>query len=142
MEVGTLKATVAGLLAWLNLAAGYQVSDEAPVIAFVPHPSLERMACAGPCPILGLYPDEGVIYLDARLQPETNVCARSILVHELVHYAQDVSGRYAHLEPSLSRQVREAEALAIQNRYLVQHGRRILIGRYVNERAAYIGPTC
>ncbi len=142
MDPATLKALIASLLAWINLNAGYEIPQPDPVIAFVPQPALEQMACTGRCPIFGLYRDAGVIYLDARLRPETNVCARSILLHELVHFVQHASDRFAGLQAETSWQIREIEAYAIQNRFLAQHERRIRVGRPAGAATAYVGPTC
>lgn len=141
MEATTLKALIASLLAWLNFNVGYQPPAEPPVIALVPHAVLEQMACKDGCPILGLYPDAGVIYMDEALALETNACAQSILLHELVHYIQDVNNRFADADPILRWQIREVEARNIQNLYLAQHGRHFLFGRYIAIRA-FMGPTC
>ena len=142
MEIGTIKALIVGLLAWLNMHTGYAVPVKEPVIAFVPHSALEQMACRGPCPVLGFYADENVVYLEDRLNLETNVCARSILLHELVHYLQDRTDRFADEEdPAVRWQLREMEAYRIQNYYLAMHGKRLAYGRYISLRAA-LGPHC
>lgn len=141
MEVTALKALVVSLLAWIHLFTGFDIPEEDPYITAVPHQVLERMACEGKCPILGLYPRDGVIYLDENLQPETNICARSILLHELVHFVQEANGRFADRDPLLRWQFREAEAHRIQNVFLKQNGRRFLFGRHVANRA-FMGPHC
>ncbi|MEE9139314.1 MAG: hypothetical protein V3U18_00885 [Alphaproteobacteria bacterium] len=143
MEVGSIKALVVSLLAWINLYAGYDVPDQFPVIAFVPHASLEQMSCTGPCPILGWYPDNssGVVYLDRDLALKTNVCARSILLHELVHYMQDKSGSFAEDSQILRWQLRELEAHQIQSAFLAENGVRGGLGRNFAPRA-FMGPNC
>jgi hypothetical protein len=119
MEVGTIKALVAGLLAWVNLYTGYAVPEQHPVVALVPHASLEQMGCTGSCPILGFYRDDGVVYVDGDLLLKTNACARSILLHELVHYVQHLNGRFADHDPLTRWQLRELEAHGIQDLFLV-----------------------
>lgn len=141
MEVGSIKALVASLLVWINVEAGLEAPDQLPVIAFVPHASLEQMACTGPCPILGLYPDKGVVYVDGDLALKTNVCARSILLHELVHYVQDKSGRFADQSPILRWQMREIEAHQVQNAFLIANGIRGGTSRNFALRA-FMGPSC
>lgn len=141
MEAAVLKTLIASLLAWIHVQAGYALPGDQPEIIFVPHPVLERMACTEPCPILGLYPDDGVIYLDEELALETNACAQSVLLHELVHYVQDVGGSFADEEPMMRWQLREIEARNIQNMFLMRHGRRFLFGQFVASRA-FVGPTC
>jgi hypothetical protein len=141
MEATALKALIASLLAWMNIHAGYQLPAQHPEIISVPHTVLEQMACTGPCPIMGLYPDDGVVYLDEDLSLETNACAQSVLLHELVHYVQDVNDRFVDKDPILRWQIRELEARNIQNLFLSQHGRRFLFERNIALRA-FIGPTC
>ncbi len=141
MEVGSIKALVASLLAWINVHAGMEAPEQLPVIAFVPHASLEQMACTGPCPILGLYPDQGVVYVDGDLALKTNVCARSILLHELVHYVQHKTGRFAEQSPALRWQLREIEAHQIQSAFLLDHGIRGGNTRNFAVRA-FMGPSC
>ncbi len=141
MEATMMKVLIASLLAWINVHSGYQLPAQTPEIVSVPHTVLERMACKEPCPIMGLYPDDGVIYLDEDMALETNACAQSILLHELVHYVQDVNDSFADVDPVLRWQVREVEARNIQNMFLAQHGRRFLFVRYIAHRA-FVGPTC
>lgn len=57
-----------------------------------------------------------------RLDPVRDLRARSVLLHELVHYAQDLHGKFATLEPCERFRQRESEAYAVQNRFLRRHG--------------------
>ncbi len=141
MEAATIKALIAGLFAWISLHTGYAVPDRHPVIAMVPHAGLEQMACTGPCPILGLYRDEGVVYLDGGLALNTNACARSILLHELVHYVQHQNGRFAEHDPLVRWQLRELEAHGIQDLFLAQNRFRRATSRNIALRA-FMGPSC
>lgn len=122
MEGATLKALIAGLLAWISLYTGYPAPEHQPGLAMVSHAGLERMACAGPCPVLGFYRDDGIVYLDDDLPLATNVCAQSILVHELVHYVQHLQDRFAEFDPAMRWQLRELEAHRIQSLFLVRNG--------------------
>jgi hypothetical protein len=141
MEATALKALIASLLAWINLHAGYQLPAQDPEVILVPHTVLEQMACKEPCPIMGLYPDDRVIYLDEGLALETNACAQSVLLHELVHFVQDMNHRFVDSDPVLRWQIREVEARNIQNMFLARHGRRFLFAKYIAVRA-FMGPTC
>jgi hypothetical protein len=141
MELATTKALIAGLLAWIHLVTGYQVPERHPVIAFMPQPHLQEIACAGPCPIAGFYRDDGVIYLDARLALQTNVCAQSILLHQLVHYVQDLDKRFADQAPLTRWQLRELKAHNVQRIFLAQNRHRRPGGwRLALETTT--GPTC
>lgn len=107
----------------LKRLANYPVPETLPKVHRAPHAKIEEIACGRPCPALGAYlPGEG-IYLDEALQPETNVFARSVLLHELVHYVQDVSARWLKSGELCDRWFRrEKEAYAIQERFLALTG--------------------
>ena len=72
-------------------------------------------------------PGEG-IYLDDSLKPEANLFDRSILLHELVHYVQDMSGERADVKPCLRWYQREQEAYAIQKVFLGMTGSPTRVG--------------
>ena len=76
---------------------------------------------------------EGII-LDESLHPETNMFDRSILLHELVHYIQDMSGYYGNADACNRWFHRELNAYEIQNRYLGAIGHP--------SRVAYAGNNC
>jgi hypothetical protein len=113
---------VIGLLGWVALLTGEPSPSALPRVERVPHAVLETLACGRPCPVLGLYAYGEVIYLDERLDPESDLFARSILVHELVHYVQERSGRYAEMDRCAAAALREREAYLVQNQYLLRHG--------------------
>jgi hypothetical protein len=133
MEVASMKALVASLMAWIAAHSNYPVPEHPPVVAV--------MDCTGPCPILGLYPDAGVVYIDESLQVDTNVCARSVLLHELVHYSQDLNGRFENQLPVVRWRLREREAHAIQAQFLAENGRTIVFGSEYAVRA-FMGTAC
>jgi len=141
MDAGTMKAIVAGLLAWLGSHSDYPLTNQAPAVALVPHSYIEDLACGVRCDVLGVYPDGNVVYVDSALKPETNICARSVILHELVHYLQDRNERFINLPPVIRWQVREVEAYAYQRRYLRENGikaadkPRLYLG-------AVMGPAC
>lgn len=130
MDVAALKLMAAGLLSWIHVQAGLPVPNDPPEIEFISHAEMEADVCRTSCDVLGFSPHGGgtAIYLDSALDPEKNVCHRGILVHELVHYMQEKSGRFAGEPMQVQRHLREMEALRIQNAYLSQYGRRIYIG--------------
>ncbi len=105
-----------------------------PVIHRVSHAELESYVCETNCAIKAWYkPGEG-IFLDNTLQPETNVFDRSILLHEMVHYFQDMSGYYRDASPCDRWLQRELDAYDVQNRYLGAIGSP--------RRVAYAGNNC
>ncbi len=141
MDPGTMKAIVAGLLAWLGAHSDFTVTNQAPVIALVPHSYVEDLACGAPCEVLGVYPDGNVVYIDQALAPETNICARSVILHELVHYLQHSDDKYRNLHALLRWRVREMEAYAYQRMYLEENG--IEVAQYPTfYLGAVMGPAC
>ena len=106
----------------------YSVPDELPPIHRVPHTQIEQLACGSPCAALAVYqPGEG-IYMDESLKPESNIFARSVLLHELVHYVQDVSNELASARPCERWYRREQEAYAIQKHFLALLGSQMRVG--------------
>jgi hypothetical protein len=132
----TVTALVASLLVWIHANIRFEVPPGEPQVRFVAHGELERMACARPCPVLGFTPDgrPDRIFLDRELDVTRDVCERSILLHELVHYIQHRQDRYAELPPVQRDRMREGEALRIQDIYLRQHGRTLYVARGVAAR--------
>ncbi len=100
----------------------YPVPTTLPAVYRVPHETIEELACGRKCPALGAYQRGQGIYLDESLQPETNVFARSVLLHELVHYVQDLSAQWEDAESCDRWYRREKEAYAIQEYFLALVG--------------------
>lgn len=130
MDVAALKVLIAGLLAWIHVNGGLDMPPDQPEISFVPHAELEQAVCHKPCAVLGFSPDDSsdIIYLDQSLDIEHDVCQRSILVHELVHFMQRRAKRFSGESPAVRGHWREMEALQIQRIYLDQFGRQLFIG--------------
>jgi hypothetical protein len=130
----SMPVLVIDLLRAINTISGYQFPEDFPNVAQVSHQELERHACGGKCTMVkAAYVPEQGIFVDSRLDPLNNVMDRSILLHELVHHVQAVTGRYADLNECERRQSEEAEAFAIQNGYLasVRSGLSVALPRFV-----------
>ena len=116
------------LLSALNQLSKYPRPSTLPQLHRIPHAQLEQMVCGGPCAALAIYrPGEG-IYLDEKLQPQTNLFHRSVLLHELVHYAQDLNNERSDMKPCMRWYHREQEAYAIQKNFLVIVGSPVRVG--------------
>ena len=134
--MSTAAELITSLLLWISLNSGYNLPQGAPEIARISHDSLSQMACAKDCPVLGFYPDSkyenpftraGVrrIYLDQRMNLEEDICAVSILVHELVHYVQEENNAFEEIGDPKERYIaEEIEAHQIQAKYLYQKAMR------------------
>jgi hypothetical protein len=91
---------------------------ELPAISMVSQDEINRVVCKKPCAVRAAYiPDRGVLLAD-NLDPLNVPLDRSILVHELVHYLQEINNRYSDLTPCKRWFQREHEAYAVQNQYL------------------------
>ena len=134
MDVLSMKVLVAGLFSWISLYTGYDIPDKDPDIVFAAHEKMERLACQGKCPALGFYHPSRIIYLDLVLKPETNLCAQSVLVHELVHVMQHDNGSFYDVDAHTRWILREKEALFVQKRFLAKHGRMHLFDRHLRLR--------
>lgn len=116
------------LVSALDQISKYHRLVASPEIIRVPHERIEAMVCNAKCGARAVYrPGEG-IYLDDDLKPETDLFARSILLHELVHYAQDMSGEHGDMRPCMRWYQREQEAYAIQKIFLGMTGSPTRVG--------------
>ena len=113
----------ATLLSWAVVITGYAAPAAPPEVVRVPHDYLERVACSSrDCKVLGWFPPGNRIYVDERLDPEHSLYASSIVVHEMVHYLQQTSGRYSTPYTCEQTMAMEREAYAAQQTYLVRYG--------------------
>jgi hypothetical protein len=118
----------------IDRLARYHVPKEPPTIYRIPHAELENYVCGTHCAIRAWYKPGDGIFLDESLKPETNLFHRSILLHEMVHYFQDMSGEYANMDACNRWFHRELDAYTVQNRYLGVIGHP--------SRVAYSGDNC
>ncbi|MEM7027069.1 MAG: hypothetical protein AAF410_02455 [Pseudomonadota bacterium] len=82
---------LAVLLSWTVKLSQYEHPGIPPDIDFKPHTFFVEEACNGMerCEVVAWYNDNGVIYIDERLNGHTDAYTRSVIVHELTHYLQD-----------------------------------------------------
>jgi hypothetical protein len=99
----------------------YTRAGDPVTIIRLPHAELEAMVCKRPCNILGYYLN-GQIFLDDRLRPERDLYDRSVLLHELMHYLQDVNLAYGADITCERWYQREVEAYATQQQFLSASG--------------------
>jgi hypothetical protein len=119
MDKSALIEIAQGLLAAMQALSGYPVPEQMPDLHVVPQTYIAERVCNGPCRVQAFYhPDFGV-FLDEKLRLDSDPYAQSILLHELVHHAQEISGRFETLASECHRRVAaESEAYEIQNRFL------------------------
>ena len=107
------------LLSWAVNLSGYSHPEEIPELVYQPHQFFVQNACNGneKCEAVAWYDNHGIIYLDNRLHGYSDANTRSVVVHELVHYLQDLSGKYNEMNCDLYSK-REREAYSVQRQYL------------------------
>lgn len=116
------------LVSALDQLSKYHRPVALPEVIRVPHERIEAIVCNAKCAALAAYrPGEG-IYLDERLKPETELFDRSILLHELVHYVQDMNDEHGDMRPCMRWYQREQEAYAIQKIFLFMTGSPTRVG--------------
>jgi len=123
---------IAYLLSWAVFYTGYEMPPEPPTIVYVTHQHfVDSPLCLGidtleqPCQIRAAYSDlnKGVIEVDEKFKNKTSKYLKGIIVHEMVHYLQDMSGRWDdmyELEGTLlcqERSFRQREAYMTQDKY-------------------------
>lgn len=117
-EIDSMPDLVEKLLDTITKLSDYTKPEGRPPIHKVPRAEIERTICHGPCQVKAWYlPDEG-IFIDDALTPESDLVHRSILLHELVHFLQDVNAEGASMDDCERWLHREQEAYRLQNHYL------------------------
>ncbi|MCB1811392.1 MAG: hypothetical protein KDK04_06675 [Candidatus Competibacteraceae bacterium] len=120
-----MNEIIASLMAWAVSQSGYSAPPVLPVIEYLPTQAFVEQVCphSAQCTVRGYYADGSkTIVLDESLRElKQNRRARAMLVHEMVHYLQDRSGRWG-AKTCQTWIEREREAYRAQLRYLATQG--------------------
>ncbi len=117
-----LNDWIARLLGTASVLGGYPLPDQPPTVTVLPQYELAAMTCGEGCPVKGAFiPGKGVFVI-AALAIDTSPSDRSVLLHELVHYLQDLNQRYAAESACDRFRDRELEAYHVQDDYLARYG--------------------
>jgi hypothetical protein len=117
-EPADLAALAKSLLMDIEHLSRYWAAKTLPPITVISQDEINRIVCKKPCAVRAAYmPERGVLLADT-LDPINEPLDRSILVHELVHFLQEINNRYSELTPCKRWFQREHEAYAVQNQYL------------------------
>lgn len=76
------------------------------------------------CKVKAYYVKEGKIFYIDSMKPESNICDRSIILHELVHHYQKNSGKKIDLDEKTLWTLQERQALYYQNLFLISEKRK------------------
>ena len=115
------------LLSWTVYLSSYSLPETPPSLEYKPQSFFVEHACLGneKCRVAGWYDDHGTIFIDDRTESNNDAMTRSLIVHEIAHYLQDISGKF-DVESCENHLVREREAYSIQRQYLNK-----IAGRFV-----------
>jgi len=119
MDSISLASLAIQLLASIHSLSGYPASNAIPEIHQAPLAEIQQRFCNGTCAAQAFYrPGEG-IYIDETFDLQNDHFAQSVLLHELVHHLQRVSGTFQKMPSACDRwYAAERQAYEIQNRYL------------------------
>jgi hypothetical protein len=118
-----LFSLVSDLFAVISSVSTYPEPYHLPDVHLKPLAELQAMVCKGPCQLRGFYLPRKGVFLNDTLDLQADLIARSVLLHELVHHVQELSGRFDSLPHRCDRWwSREKEAYEIQNAYLRENG--------------------
>jgi len=146
----SLSTVVASLFVWISshlyvVNVDYKEPNYQPEIKFMSHKELSKIACEKPCPVIGWYPTENqiegkeVLYMIKGADPINDLCIRTILLHELIHFWQDYNNAFE--EPGDSQKViftrREQQAHILEHLY---RGQQYDI--YRNKTGKEYSPKC
>jgi hypothetical protein len=117
-----LQEWIERLLATAAVLGGYPPAAPLPQVTVIAQDALSTRVCGGPCAVKGAFiPGQGLFIING-LEIETDPQDRSVLLHELVHYLQDLNGRYAGETACDRFRYRELEAYRLQDEYLSRYG--------------------
>ncbi|MDP6515364.1 MAG: hypothetical protein QF926_01905 [Alphaproteobacteria bacterium] len=134
MPDAALAPLLAKLFLLIRIISDYPEPAEAPTIHRLPQAELAAHACARPCILRAYYSRGGAIYIDETLDLAGDKYARSVLVHELVHYLQDLNGTHADQEACIRGPLLEREAYWVQDQYLRKVRGPMLSGLHYTNR--------
>ncbi len=133
-----LAEIVAELLLFAQGVTGYTPAERPPEVVFIAQAELQERACDNPCEVFGWYPHGSrFVYLDNRMDPLTDLKARSILLHELVHYLQQANGAFSSESSCMGWARREQEAYRVQGAWLARNN--VYTSLYSNARPPWFG---
>jgi hypothetical protein len=119
------------LFSWAVSLSGLPPPPEPPIVLRKPHSFFVEHACGGKeCRVYGWYAGGRKLYIEQSMDPEKNLIAASVVVHEMVHYLQASAGNgLPHggaafrdkpgCEAALDM---ERQAYAVQREYLRRYG--------------------
>lgn len=111
------------LMSWAVTLSGLPAPEKMPEVTLVSHAELVKAACSGrECKVMGWFPPGETIHLDQRLNPQDNLLASSVVVHEMVHYLQHQAAARELPFDCAATIALERQAYGVQREFLLRYG--------------------
>lgn len=116
------KALLVFISSWIIENTEFEKKIDDPDIFFVTKNQMADKACfsSKKCKVKAYYVQNQGIYLIDTLNPEEDVCDKSIVLHEMVHHYQKNSGKEFELDQHTLWTLQERQAIFYQNLFLIQ----------------------
>jgi len=108
--------------------SGLQPVIDLPEVTFAPMFIVSQYACGGKCDALGAYHPQRGILIEWTLDPQRDLYARSILLHEIVHFLQDRHKIHGDHATCRRWHQREFDAYSVQNKFLARQSSLTRVG--------------
>ena len=139
MDSVALAELVGKLALTVQVLTAYPVVAPPPEVQLLPRVELNAIVCTSFCNAQGAYlPERGLLLADD-LDPVGNVRDRAVLLHELVHVAQERVGAFPDLPACERYYRREAQAYGVEHAYLQRFG---LSGATLAGPQRWLGAPC
>ena len=116
------KTIITLLTSWIINETEFNMKIDPPNFFVLNKEEMSDKACfsSKKCRVKAYYvQSEGIYYIDS-LKPNTNICDRSIILHELVHHYQKNQKKSFDLDDQTLWTLQERQAIYYQNVYLYQ----------------------
>ena len=113
------------LISWILENTEFKDKIDDPLFFKLTKNEMSDKACfsSKKCKVKAYYvKDSGIYYIDT-LDPENNICDRSIILHEMVHHYQKNNSRAFDLDESTVWMLQERQAIYYQNLFLLSQKR-------------------
>ena len=119
-----MQELINSLMVWAVTLTSYEQPLKLPTVEAVSHQQLLQTLCDDQfCTAVAYYDTETrTIYFDERMELEQDQSARGFIVHEMVHFLQDINGELVPDEMSCEQRIeKEQQAYRVQQFFLREH---------------------
>ncbi len=119
-----MQELINSLMVWAVTLTSYEQPLKLPTVEAVSHQQLLQTLCDDQfCTAVAYYDTETrTIYFDERMELEQDQSTRGFIVHEMVHFLQDINGELVPDEMSCEQRIeKEQQAYRVQQFFLREH---------------------